>query len=74
VGVLPGANDDLADPAHGWLSLDIMLVAESYNTSSCGNRSLRWLSAKAGLLNAGVEVVADHQHVDMLVKCVDGVA
>jgi hypothetical protein len=53
-----------------WLSLLIMLMAPmSCSTSLGGNGFRTRLRQRPGLGNAGVQVVAHHQHVDMLVEC-----
>ena len=76
VGVLPGADDDFADAAHG-------LAVAGHHADGAqvvqdvlgGDGFLADAAFGKGQVfgNRRVQVVADHQHVNMLVERVDGV-
>ena len=73
---LPGARDDLADAAHRLrVRADHRERADVVQDVLGGNRFLAdaALGKRDVFRDAGVEVMAHHQHVQMLVERVDGV-
>ena len=76
VGVLPGADDDLAHAAHGLaVAAHHADGAQVMQDIFSRNRFFADAAFSKGQVfgNRRVQVVADHQHVHMLVQRVDGV-